>query len=85
MGPIRRGRKKIAELALKRVRKKVPLEPPSNQTFSYRTPNPVQIPQPAPTPKTFEKRYRPTDWAHRHRLEDAQKKTEKVVSYTRRT
>lgn len=31
------------------------------------------------------KRYKPSDTAKRHRLEDRQPKTQQVVSYTRRT
>ena len=35
--------------------------------------------------RRFRKMYRPTDVAHRHRLEDRQPKTQRVVSYVRRT
>ena len=31
------------------------------------------------------KRYRPTDWAKRHRLRDEQPKTQQVSAYSRRT
>lgn len=30
------------------------------------------------------KQYKPTDWAHRHRIRDQQPKTEQVSGYTRR-
>lgn len=35
--------------------------------------------------ENFRKQYRPNDRYHRHRLPDAQPKTQRVVSYTRRT
>lgn len=30
------------------------------------------------------KRYNPTDWAHRHRLPDRQRKSVRVIAYRRR-
>lgn len=34
--------------------------------------------------RRFIKRYKPTDVAHRHRLHDRQRKSVRVVAYTRR-
>lgn len=39
----------------------------------------------APVRRRWIKRYRPSDRSKRHRLADAQPKTQRVVSYTRRT
>lgn len=35
-------------------------------------------------PRTWIKRYRPTDPHHRHRIDDEQPKTQRVTTYTRR-
>jgi len=35
--------------------------------------------------RTWVKRYRPADWTKRHRIDDDQPKTTRVISYTRRT